>query len=150
MFLRNPHWKRALIIIALASAYYFLVGLISEELPFVNLPEWLKQSSPSSSFALTIWFAALCAVSAFSAAIPVAAIIVWAARVGAIPLAFGVSAIVAIAVLGLAWIDYGAPGTLARWVSDIVYLLSLLLAVPFWTGLIARVTHQSLQTRSHA
>src|ERR1700726_585964 len=68
-------WRFAFTTAALAAAYYVLVWVIMERLPWVFIPAWWRLGWPSRHAALFTWFQALCIGGSLAAAFSISLVI---------------------------------------------------------------------------
>jgi hypothetical protein len=135
----NIKWLRyAVVILGLATLYYFLTSKLMGNMPYSVIPTWWVGIWPSRRVGVFTWFGALTATATLIAAIPVAAFVVLGIARHRIRMAFVVGALTAAAGLGELLASEFSPLRSAPevavfvWLDSLVHFLLFLLAVPFF------------------
>jgi len=128
---------RTIVLGALAAlAYYTLLSLITQALPYVPVPAWWRPIWPSPTLAVQTWFGLMDAAGALFAALPVAVLLVWRVRGRAAAVGLATGVMVATYVLGSSVIEYGTEKKiLFAAVSQFVWIA---LALPAFALLLVR------------
>jgi hypothetical protein len=121
--------RQILSVVALAVCYSLVSGEIIERLPFTSMPAWWAGVFGTHAIGVFVWFQVLDAVGSLGAALPVAALVIWAFGSAKLVPAFCVSALAA----GYAVVPTITPRQSAMlWANDVALILIIGLAVPAW------------------